>query len=338
MEPKSPRKVVAYLLPLASLAIALGFHAKPPLFDDMPGPALTLLGVSETALLIATVFAALYHAELVAKRLGEPLGTLVLTIAVTIIEVSIIVSMMLHGANNPTLAREAVFSVVMIIGSGVIGICLTVGALYYREQELKQQATSAFLAVLIALCVLVLILPDFGGGGRPGAFGTGQLVFVAHRLGTALPRLPVHADRSPSRRLRRARAECHCARGRRLRQPPDQPCGPGELPPSARRPLRRRASRRSSSPRRSRMVSPLWPLPGPIASWGPSSPAGPAAGDDRAIGAALGQPPAAQPQHRSRIGARHNRAHHPFGRGRQPPDRLRHHARPRQRRQRPARS
>ena len=78
MEPKSPRKVVAYLLPLASLAIALGFHAKPLLFDDMPGPALTLLGVSETALLIATVFVVLRHAEAVAHRVGEPYGTLVL--------------------------------------------------------------------------------------------------------------------------------------------------------------------------------------------------------------------------------------------------------------------
>jgi Ca2+:H+ antiporter len=114
----------------------------------------------------------------VASWFGEPVGTLVLTIAVTVIEVSIIVSMMLHGENNPTLAREAVFSVVMIIGSGVVGICLTVGALWYREQELRQQATSAFLAVLIALSVLTLVLPNFAGDSRPGAFGRGQLGFV----------------------------------------------------------------------------------------------------------------------------------------------------------------
>jgi Ca2+:H+ antiporter len=168
----------AYLLPLVALALPLTLDADTALAGLPPGTAMTMLALLEGALLLGTVFAALHHAETVATRLGEPLGTLVLTIAVTVIEVSIIVSMMLHGTNNPTLAREAVFSVVMIIGSGVVGLCLTVGALWHREQELRQQATSAFLSVLIALSVLTLILPDFAGDARPGAFGTGQLLFV----------------------------------------------------------------------------------------------------------------------------------------------------------------
>jgi len=115
----------------------------------------------------------------VARRVGEPYGTLVLTFAVTAIEVSIIVSMMLHGENNPTLAREAVFSVVMIIGSGVVGTCLTVGAIWFREQELRPQGTSAYLTVLIALSVLTLILPNYAGGKEAGSFGPAQLAFVS---------------------------------------------------------------------------------------------------------------------------------------------------------------
>ena len=175
---KSFGAAFAFGLPILALVVPLALRFASAAIDGAPDWAMTLLALLEGALLLATVFAALHHAEIVAARLGEPAGTLVLTIAVTVIEVSIIVSMMLHGANNPTLAREAVFSVVMIIGSGVVGICLTVGALSYREQELRQQGTTAFLSVLIALSVLALILPNYAGDGRAGAFGTGQLIFI----------------------------------------------------------------------------------------------------------------------------------------------------------------
>ena len=131
------------------------------------------------ALLLPTVLVTLHHAEAAAVRLGEPLGTLLLTMAVTTIEVAIIVSVMLNGENNPTLAREAVFSVVMMATTGGVGLCLLLGALLHHEQDLQPQGTNAYLGVLIALSVLSLILPDVTITTEPGTFSAAQLGFVS---------------------------------------------------------------------------------------------------------------------------------------------------------------
>jgi Ca2+:H+ antiporter len=125
------------------------------------------------------VFVVLHHAEAVALRLGEPYGTLLLTFSVTAIEASVIVSMMFHGENNPTLARESVFSTVMIVCAGVVGVCLTLGGLRHRYQDIKRQGTNASLAVLIALTALTLILPDYTLATEPGTFSASQLAFVS---------------------------------------------------------------------------------------------------------------------------------------------------------------
>ena len=130
-------------------------------------------------LIFATVFVVLHHAETIAARVGEPYGTLLLTFAVTAIEASIIVSMMLHGQNNPTLARESVFSTVMIVCAGVVGVCLTVGGLRHRYQDIKRQGTSAYLAVLMALTALTLILPNYTLTSDAGTFSSAQLAFVS---------------------------------------------------------------------------------------------------------------------------------------------------------------
>ncbi len=142
-------------------------------------PVRIVLCLLAIALVFATVFATLHHAEAIAHRIGEPYGTLVLTFAVTTIEVSVIVSMMLHGDNNPTLARESVFSTVMIICGGVVGFCLTFGGLRHRHQELKRQGTNAYLALLTALAVLTLILPNYTLAVGHGSFSPAQLAFVS---------------------------------------------------------------------------------------------------------------------------------------------------------------
>ncbi|PPE80570.1 ionic transporter [Kaistia algarum] len=147
--------------------------------DNLPLVAELAVSAVVVAIMVVTVFVVLRHAEAVAHRVGEPYGTLVLTIAVTAIEASVIVSMMLHGSNNPTLARESVFSTVMIVCAGVVGICLTLGGLRHREQNLKRQGTSALLAVVIALTGLTLVLPDFTLTAGPGNFNPVQLVFVS---------------------------------------------------------------------------------------------------------------------------------------------------------------
>jgi Ca2+:H+ antiporter len=174
-----PATLAAYLIPIACLALALGLNAAEFEPYQSTVAASTILGIFAIVLVLSTVFVALHHAEAIAHRVGQPYGTLILTFAVTALEVSIIVSMMLNGANNPTLARESVFSTVMIVCGGVVGICLTLGAWRHSVQDINRQGTSAFLAVLIALTILTMVLPSYTVEGAPGGFSTGQLVFVS---------------------------------------------------------------------------------------------------------------------------------------------------------------
>jgi Ca2+:H+ antiporter len=124
------------------------------------------------------VLAVLHNSEVLAARAGEPLGTLVLTLAVTAVEVSVIYSVMLSGEDNPTLAREAVFSTVMIVATGVVGICLLRASLHSHEAEHNNRATSAYLAVLITLSGLTLILPNYTTTTVAGTFSHMQLGFA----------------------------------------------------------------------------------------------------------------------------------------------------------------
>ncbi|PYF74855.1 calcium:proton antiporter [Pedobacter nutrimenti] len=130
--------------------------------------------------LIGSVLAAVHHAEVVAHRVGEPYGTLVLALAITIIEVALIVSLMLTGGpETAALARDTVLAAVMIILTGIIGMCLLVGGARYKEQVFSLQGVSASLVTLTAIMVLTLILPNYTTS-RPGPeYSPVQLVFVA---------------------------------------------------------------------------------------------------------------------------------------------------------------
>jgi Ca2+:H+ antiporter len=139
-----------------------------------------LLASLAGVILIATVFAAVYHAEVVAHRTGEPFGTLVLAIAVTVIETALIVSVMLtKPAENAGLARDTVFAAVMIVCNGIVGACLLWGGARHREQAFHLQGASAALAVLAALTVLTLVLPNAASSAPGPLFTTSQLTFVA---------------------------------------------------------------------------------------------------------------------------------------------------------------
>jgi Ca2+:H+ antiporter len=108
-----------------------------------------------------SAFAVVRHAERLADRLGEPFGTLILTLAVTGIEVMIIVATMSTGTGSPTLARDAMFSVLMIVLNGLVGLSLLIGGLRYHEQDYNLQGASTFLAVILPLAVIGLVLPSF---------------------------------------------------------------------------------------------------------------------------------------------------------------------------------
>ncbi len=130
--------------------------------------------------LIGAVMVAVHHAEVVAHRLGEPFGTLVLAVAVTAIETALILSMMSAGGNDmAALPRDAIYSAVMIICNGVVGICLLVGGLAHREQTFRVEGAGAGLAALVAMSTLTLVLPVFTVTTSGNTYSHSQLLFVA---------------------------------------------------------------------------------------------------------------------------------------------------------------
>jgi Ca2+:H+ antiporter len=132
------------------------------------------------AVLIGTVLAAVHHAELVAHRVGEPFGTFLLAVAVTVIELGLIVTLMSAGGENASsLARDTVFAAVMIILNGLVGVCILIGAIRHKEQTFQQTGVSASLATICALTVLTLVLPNFTLSEPGPVYAPSQLGFVA---------------------------------------------------------------------------------------------------------------------------------------------------------------
>ena len=131
------------------------------------------------AVILMSAFAVVRHAELLAGKLGEPLGTLILTLAVTGIEVTMIVAFMYTGQGNPALARDAMFAVVMIVMNGMVGLSLVLGGLRHREQTYNLQGANAFLAVIVPLAVLCMVLPNFTTSTLGPTLSPVQALFVA---------------------------------------------------------------------------------------------------------------------------------------------------------------
>jgi Ca2+:H+ antiporter len=154
----------------AALVLALAF--------SFPGGAVlvTLCAVALTA----GVLAAVHHAEVVAHKVGEPFGTLVLALAVTAIEAALIVTMMLGGgAATAALARDSIYAAVMLICTGVVGLCLLVGGVRHREQSFRSEGAGPALGALATLSVIVLVLPDFTTSAPAPLYSPSQLVFTA---------------------------------------------------------------------------------------------------------------------------------------------------------------
>jgi Ca2+:H+ antiporter len=132
------------------------------------------------ALLISSVLAAVHHAEVIAHRVGEPFGTLILALAITVIEVALIVSLMISGGpETKELARDTVFAAVMIIITGIVGLCLLTGGIKFKEQVFQLKGVSATLITLTAIIVLTLILPNYTTSKAGGEYTSSQLIFVS---------------------------------------------------------------------------------------------------------------------------------------------------------------
>ncbi len=118
------------------------------------------------------------HADHVSQVVGEPYGTLVLTLSVTAIEVLSISAVMLHGENNPTLVRDTLFAIIMIILGGMVGVSLLAGGFRHREQHYNLQGANAYLSVIIPLALLTLSLPNFTTTTPGPTLSTPQQIFM----------------------------------------------------------------------------------------------------------------------------------------------------------------
>ena len=165
----------------AGVATAVFFaFAGERLFDRLGEPLwFALIFAWLFAILAVSTLAVVRHADHVAEALGEPLGTLILTLSITTVEVLSISAVMLHGANNPTLVRDTLFAIVMIILGGMVGASLLFGGLRHREQHYNLQGANAYLGVIIPLAMLTLSLPNFTVSTAGPTLSLPQQVFLA---------------------------------------------------------------------------------------------------------------------------------------------------------------
>jgi len=159
-----------YIFPaLAVIYYFLGLMGTGVLYDAIAGVLLT-----------GTVLSAVHHAEVVAHKVGEPYGMIILALCITIIEVALIISLMVAGGDQATtLARDTVFAAVMIILNGILGICILVGGVKYHEQFFARTSATTYLVSIISILVLTLVLPNFTSSVNGPYYNEAQLVFVS---------------------------------------------------------------------------------------------------------------------------------------------------------------
>jgi Ca2+:H+ antiporter len=167
---------IARRLPWTLVVPALALIALGATWGRKPGDVVLAL---VAALLAGAVLASVHHAEVVAHRVGEPLGSLVLAVAVTVIEVGLIVALMASGdAKTDTLARDTVFAAAMITCNGIVGLCLVVATLRRRIATFNAEGTATALATVITLATLCLVLPTFTTSTPGSTFSPTQLAFA----------------------------------------------------------------------------------------------------------------------------------------------------------------
>lgn len=131
-------------------------------------------------LLMFSVMSAVHHSEIIAHRVGEPYGTIILAVAVTIIEVSIIVSLMVSGGEEASsLARDTVFAATMLILNGIVGLCLFIGGLKFHEQNFSKHSATIALVSIVAIVILTMVFPSFTTSVRGPYYSEPQLIFVS---------------------------------------------------------------------------------------------------------------------------------------------------------------
>ncbi len=158
----------------------LPFIAASSLYGLLNFPLNGVISLFVLLILLLSVVSAVHHAEVIAHKVGEPYGTLVLGLAVTIIETSLLISILLSSSEKvSSLPRDTIYATVMIICNGVVGLCLLIGGMHHKEQYFKIEGTGPGFAALATLSVLVLIMPLYTVSSTEGTYTNSQLLFVA---------------------------------------------------------------------------------------------------------------------------------------------------------------
>jgi Ca2+:H+ antiporter len=167
--------------PLWTFAVPiLGVIAVAASLSNLVPQANVFVALCVTFLLGACVFAAVHHAEVIAAKLGEPYGSIILALAVTVLEAGLILSLMISaGDNGNTIARDTVYSAIMIITTGIVGLSLLLGNRRHFEQSIRIRGTASALSVLIVLAVITLILPNYTKATVGPTYNNVQLIMVA---------------------------------------------------------------------------------------------------------------------------------------------------------------
>ncbi|KYG97415.1 ionic transporter y4hA [Bradyrhizobium sp. DOA1] len=176
MSAHNPMPRTAWIFPALAMLLFAAVSATDYVFTLSLGGL--VFAIVLLVILFGTVFAAVHHAEVIAERVGEPYGTLVLTLSVTIIEVALITTIMLGDKPAPALARDTVFAVVMIVCNGLVGLCIFIGGLRYREQGFQLSGANVYLSVLFALATITLIMPNYTTTTPGPVYSAVQLGFV----------------------------------------------------------------------------------------------------------------------------------------------------------------
>jgi Ca2+:H+ antiporter len=176
MSAHGPMPRSAWLFPVVAMVLFAAVTVTG--YEFTPSPGGLVFAAVLLAVLFGTVFAAVHHSEVIAERIGEPYGTLLLTLAVTIIEVALIATIMLGDKPVPTLARDTVFAVVMIVCNGLVGLCIFIGGLRYREQDFQVSGANLYLSVLFVLATISLVMPNYTLTTPGPVYSEAQLAFV----------------------------------------------------------------------------------------------------------------------------------------------------------------
>jgi Ca2+:H+ antiporter len=148
--------------------------------SDLVNAQSAIYALVAALLLGGAVFAAVRHAEVLAVRVGEPFGSILLALAITTLEAGLIISVMASGSQgSDTIARDAVFSVVMIVLNGIVGLCLVIGGARYYEQEFRVQGAAGILSVIATLAIIALVLPNYTLTSNGASYASSQMLFVS---------------------------------------------------------------------------------------------------------------------------------------------------------------